>query len=158
MIIKGEAFWAKVLKPVPMYNAADGSEYVIDVTVDEETRKALTEAGLDHKIKPVINKKGKEHASGREYIKIDIPVASSKGTKLRAPKIRDKFGQDWDMDTLIGNGSKVGVMFDIRKGEVNGTPWRKPSLQEVIVIEHVPVEPAEQFDYEEAPVSNEEAW
>lgn len=158
MIIEGQGYWVKILTPVPDYSKTK-EEYTLDLALDEAAVQALTEAGLAHKIKPAVRESdGKEHAGGKPYIKFTVPTKSLKGELLTPPIVKDKFGGDWPKDDMIGNGSILRVRFDIREGTDFGG-WRKPAMKAVQVWDHVPVEPAEDFDYAEAqPMGDEEAW
>lgn len=158
MIIEGQGNWIKVLKPVANY-AKTGEEYTLDLSLDDEAIEALKKEGLEHKIKPAVRAKdGKEHVGGKPYIKFTVPTKNMKGEFLTAPDVVDRFGKEWSKDDLIGNGSVIRVMFDIRSGDDFGG-WRKPAMKKVQVWDHVPVEPSEEFDYAEgAPMGEEEAW
>jgi len=157
MIITGKVYWAKILQPVDNFSK-DGQEYSLDISVDAGTRAALAEVGLEDKIRPAVNPKtGKEHASETDYIKISVPTESRNGTALRAPQIKDMYGNEWNKEKLIGNGSLVDVMFNPRKWTMGANSGVKPSLKGVRVVELVEVEPAEQFEYADAP-SAEEVW
>ena len=157
MIITGKAYWAKILKPTQNYSK-DGEEYTIDVTVTDKSRAALEEAGLGDKIRAAVNpNNGREHASGEDYIKISVPTTTRNGDPLRAPQVKDKFGNAWPDDVLVGNGSLVDVMFLAREWTMGARSGVKPSLKGVRVVEHVAVEPSEDFEYADAP-SAEEVW
>jgi len=158
MIIESTIWWAKVLKAVPNYNK-DGEEFTVDVTVTPAIREQLREAGIEHKIQPAVNSRGRAHVSEGEYINITIPTMGGK-TALRPPQVKDRFGNDWPKDALIGNGSTAEIMFEVRSGVLrNGDAWAKPSLRAVKILDHVPVEPKEDFTYDVAPADvTQEAW
>jgi len=141
MIIKGIAQWAKILKPVDNYGAT-AKEYTMDLLIEPEVVDALKEEKLGNKIK---EKEGYD----LPYIKFVQPEKTRDGELLTPPRVKDRYGRDWDSEVLIGNGSVVNVRFDIREGVFNKTPWRKPALREVQVWEHVPVAPREDFEYDE---------
>jgi hypothetical protein len=157
MIIQGYAAWAKVLKLVANYGK-DGQEWSIDVGLEPETVEQLNEAGLGHKVKPAIREKdGKEHTTKLPYIKFVTSEFNYKGEPNRAPTVVNRYGEPWDMDRAIGNGSTVNVMFDIGEGKEYGG-WRKPFLRQVQVWDYVPAEPTEEFDYAEPEPITEESW
>ena len=157
MIIEGIGAWVKVSKPVPNYGKT-GEEWTLDLGLEPDAVKELTEAGLAHKIKPAVRPSdGKEHATNLPYIKFSVPTKDSKGEALRAPQVVDKFGKEWNPDDMIGNGSVLRVRFDIREGTDFGG-WRKPALKAVQVWDYVPVEPQEDFDYVEGAPIEEEVW
>ena len=45
---------------------------------------------------------------------------------------------------LIGNGSKINVLFDIRTGSYAGNQWVKADMKAVQVVEHVPYSGSEE--------------
>lgn len=158
MKIQGTGAWVKILKPVANY-AKTGEEWTMDLGLEDDAIKELTDAGLAHKIKPAVNPEtGKEHATNLPYIKFSVPTKTVKGDAIRAPKVVDKYGKAWDPNDMIGNGSTLNVIFNIREGSDYGG-WRKPDLKSVQVWDYVPVEPADEFDYVEGePIEEEEAW
>ena len=151
-IIKGKAYWAKVIgEPGEAYDPGE-REWSIDVTVDKEARKVLEQLGVADKINdPEVNKKGekraKPHESGMEYITFRRKELKKDGTPSKPIRIVDSKKNPWPEDKLIGNDSVVIVQFSVNEGEYRGKPWKKPSLLAIMVKEHVPYDSDEFDDY-----------
>lgn len=153
MILKGTIAWAKILgKPTKNY-AGDGEEWTVDFAPDEAGIKALTEAGVAEKIKPVEDSKGRTHVLGAPYVKFSKPSVTSKGLPNKPFIVVDKYGEPWDDEVLLGNGTKVSIIVTIAEGE-KPKPWIKPYLTKVRVDELVPY--GEDFDDYETPAEDDE--
>lgn len=163
MIIRGKAYWAKVLGEPVKDKYKPVRQWSMDVAPDEASLKALEDEGLSHKIKPAVNKSGKGHASGQGYVKFERPesVTNRQGKQVDMPNIPivDKYGQDWPDDKLLGNGTEVEVAFEIIDGEFNGQPFRKPRIKKIKVVAHVPFE-EDELEYEDPSASSspDEEW
>lgn len=148
MKVFGKIYWAKILEPVDTY-AKDGQEYSFDLVLDEKSRKAYEQENFTgaSRIKPVKNKKGVEHTSGEEYVKFTRPTTTSRGEPIRAPEVVDTSRQPWPKDVLIGNGSTVAVIVNIREGDMPVT-FKKADFTKIMVLDHVPYgEDFEEDDY-----------
>lgn len=134
MMIRGTAYWAKVVgKPVKAYNPGE-FEWTIDVAIDEATRKALAKAGLGDRVKNKGDDRGDFIQFKRKSVKAD-------GEPAKPIAIVDSKGQPWDDKTLIGNGSIVNVKFIINEITMqNGRKILKPNILKMQVWEHVPYE------------------
>ena len=142
MIIKGNAYWAKVLgKPAKGYNEGE-FEWSIDVTVNAETRKLLAEAGIADRIKNKNDARGDFIQFKRKSVKYD-------GTPAKPIRVVDAAGKPWDQDTLIGNGSVVNVQFLINEIPLAGGKRViiKPSVVAIQVWELVPYEGGNREDF-----------
>lgn len=126
--IKGEGKWCKVLEPDQFDN------YAVDIYGDVEHIKAEAEE-INNKTKELVEaagKKvngiadfGKENDEGVEYIQFKRKGSKADGTPNTPPKVYDaqgKLQEEWD--TLIGNGSKIGVAYML-------SPYYMPSTKMV---------------------------
>lgn len=95
--------WCKLLgSPVPNYNK-DGFEWTVDVVLTEEHLSLFKKAGVS---KSYI----KETDDGESYFKY-VRKADERddGSKPNRVPIVDAYGDPWNQETLIGNGSKADI-------------------------------------------------
>jgi len=158
MMIRGQAFYAKVLgSPVKGYNEGD-LEWSIDVTVDEATRAKLAELGFsDFYIKPAVNPRtGKEHASGMDYIQFRRNAKRRDGTDAKPIAVVDRAGKPWPQDKLIGNGSVINVILGKKEVKQGRETRNKPTLIRMQVWDYVPYEASGGSEYTDFPI--DEDW
>lgn len=133
MILKGEANWCKLIQPGLTYDKS-GKEWTIDIKPTPESLKEYQAEGYTS-----------GYNAEKGIIKLKKPTTKRDGSALEAPKVVDEYGTEWDPNVAIGNGSTVQVILGTRKGDFNGKPWVKPTLQKVMVQELVPY--GEDFEY-----------
>lgn len=154
--IRGEASWAKVFENIrDMYewnddtgafdkpSSTDGV-YTINVALDMEEFKKLRRSGS------LAAKHSKENEVGLEVVRFKRPHKKiGKGGKVLdfasgAPKVVNDLGEPWNFeeDGMIGNGSDVEVTVVVY--ETAYSPGTR--LEEVKVLNHVPMEPKEDSD------------
>lgn len=135
MIIKGKAYWAKIVgDPQPGYDKTQ-KEWSIDLSIDEATKALLKKEGVGSKVKNSDDVRGDYITFKRKAIRQDGEPAKPIRVVGLGP---DKKGL-WDK-TLIGNGSEVNVSFVINEGTYNLKPYKKPSIIAVQVVNLVPYE------------------
>jgi hypothetical protein len=129
-LIKGVAYWAKVVgKPQPGYNK-DELEWSLDVVPDEASVQKLKDLGAGHYLKEKNN--GLTITFKRKALKRD-------GEPAKPIQIWDHKNNEWD-GRLIGNGSTVNVSFTLN--ETKTKPKRlKPSILSLQVWDLVPTRP-----------------
>jgi|TARA_R100000152_G_C6733685_1_gene158087 hypothetical protein len=128
-LISGISYWAKVHKPaVDDYNP-DGI-YSIDVAVDSKTEAQLKKLGLGKRIK------NKEDDRGN-FIQIKRKVKKRDGSMNTPVRVVDAQKNPIPETTLIGNGSKVNVLFDTYDYDVAGNKGVGSALKAVQVIDLV---------------------
>ena len=140
MLIRGKAYWAKVLgEPLRNDNYPENPrQWSVDVAVDAKTLETLKEAGLFGKIK----NKGDERGS---FITFKRKEFKSGGTTAnQAIKIVDHHGNAWDKRKLIGNGSEVNVRFNIYEDRRGG---KNPAILAIQVWDLVTYEAPNREDF-----------
>jgi len=130
-VIRGTAYWAKILgEPAPGYDPND-KEWSIDVTVDAEARKTLADLGLEDKIKNKDDERGDFISFKRKGYKQD-------GERAKNIVVVDKKRQPWPEEDLIGNGSEVAVQFLADEWEYGKKSGVRAAILKVMVLDHVP--------------------
>lgn len=150
MIIKGKAFWCKIVgDPVQAYDK-DEKEWCIDVgQLDEATIEKLTKMGMRPSY---IKDKGDERG---KFLQLRRKALKTDGTPAQPIEIQDAHGEPWDGKTLIGNGSTINVAIGLNTVKWKGDQWLKPSLISVQVWDLVPYQP-KGFPRKAAPDANPE--
>ena len=104
--------------------------YTIDLIVDEETANDFASRG--HKVK--------QHDEGPALV-IKRKVNGPNGMIRPAPRLLDASKQE--INTAVGNGSKVRVQYNEYSGEGKYGPYTGLDLQAVQVIDLVPYKGAD---------------
>ena len=125
-ILKGTAYWIHTVKPNKRFNS-DGV-YTIDVcNLDETNIKKAKEDGLLIKNK---------NDSRENYVTIKRNVRNKNGNLNKVPVVVDKH-KNHAPETLIGNGSKVSVMYNPYSWEFAGKKGVSADFVAVQVIKLV---------------------
>ena len=139
--VEGKAYWASVTRP----NTTFDPVYQIDLSVDEDTAKSFKDSGVSVKTDDRGN-----------IVKFKRKVSRADGTKNPMPRLVDSAKNP--IDVLVGNGSKVKVLYKPFDWKFAGKSGTSLDLQAVQVIELVPY--GEDFDVSDggyvAEGSNEE--
>ncbi len=132
--ITGKAYWARVL-PKQLHDNynGDGKEWSLDVSLDEANVQKLTSLGLAPKIKNKGDDRGQFITFSRSELKKSGPKKGQENTPIA---ILDADGDDWD-DRSIGNGSVVGVDFNVFQTEWKNKKFLKPAILAIHVLEWV---------------------
>lgn len=121
-VITGKAYWAHVQSPNTTYEP----EWGIDVCVDDKNREAIMKDGLD------IKNKGDDRG---DFVHIRQKVSRRDGTQNDAPVVVD--AQKNPIDSLIGNGSLVNVLYTPFEWNMNGKSGTSAILKKVQVVDLV---------------------
>ena len=128
-MISGIAHWAKVHKPAIDQFNPDGI-YSIDVAIDSKTKKTLNSLGLAPRVKNDEDDRG-------DYIKIKRNHKKKDGPTNTSVRVVDSTKNPIPDTVLIGNGSKVNVLFDVYDWTYGGKKGVGASLKAVQVIDLV---------------------
>jgi hypothetical protein len=135
-LLKGKAFWAKIVGGPQLAFDKVTKEWSVDVSLDAEGVKQAADLGISSKVKNKGDDRGNFITFKRREKKTD-------GTPNQAIRIYDHHGQPWK-GGLIGNGSEVNVKFNVYEGR-NG---KRPVILALQVWNHVPYEgPAMDSDF-----------
>ena len=125
-ILEGSVKWASITTPNTKFEPV----YTVDLIVDEETANDFASRG--HKVK--------QHDEGPDLV-IKRKVNGPNGMIRPAPRLLDASKQE--INTAVGNGSKVRVQYNEYSGEGKFGPYTGLDLQAVQVIDLVPYKGAD---------------
>ena len=125
-ILEGSVKWASITTPNTKFEPV----YTIDLIVDEETANDFASRG--HKVK--------QHDEGPALV-IKRKVNGPNGMTRPAPRLLNTSKQE--INTAVGNGSKVRVQYNEYSGEGKYGPYTGLDLQAVQVIDLVPYKGAD---------------
>jgi len=126
-VINGTAYWASITSPNTTFDA-DGT-WSIDVANLDADNKAIAEKdGL------VIKNKGDDRG---DFVNIKRNVKRKDGNLNTAPEVLDAQKRTM-MSTLVGNGSKVNVLYSTYEWKFKGRAGVSADLEKVQVVDLVP--------------------
>ena len=126
-VISGTAYWASVITPNTKFDA-DGV-WTIDVgNLDDLNKKKAQKDGL------TVKNKGDEK---EDFVTIKRKVRNAKGNLNRQPNVVDA-NKTLITETMIGNGSKVNVLYEPFEWNFGGKTGVSADLSAVQVTELVP--------------------
>ena len=126
-VIAGTAYWASVITPNTKFDS-DGV-WTIDVgNLDDLNKKKAQKDGL------TVKNKGDEK---EDFVTIKRKVRNNKGNLNRQPNVVDA-NKRLVTDTMIGNGSKVNVLYEPFEWNFGGKTGVSADLRAVQVTELVP--------------------
>ena len=126
-VISGTAYWASVITPNTKFDA-DGV-WTIDVgNLDDLNKKKAQKDGL------TVKNKGDEK---EDFVTIKRKVRNNKGNLNRQPNVVDATKR-LITETMIGNGSKVNVLYEPFEWNFGGKTGVSADLRAVQVTELVP--------------------
>ena len=125
-ILEGSVKWASITTPNTKFEPV----YTIDLIVDEETANDFASRG--HKVK--------QHDECPALV-IKRKVNGPNGMIRPAPRLLDASKQE--INTAVGNGSKVRVQYNEYSGEGKYGPYSGLDLQAVQVIDLLPYKGAD---------------
>lgn len=115
MIVSGVAAWPFVTRPRAARDNMP-AVYTLDLLLDIETAKKLKGLGLKiDKVKEDIP--GIEDSKGKPFLRLKRKVKLADGTELGPPEVVDAAVKPYS--GIVGNGSKVNVIFKARE-------WKSP--------------------------------
>ena len=126
-VISGTAYWASVIAPNTKFDA-DGV-WTIDIgNLDDLNKKKAQKDGL------TVKNKGDEKD---DFVTIKRKVRNAKGNLNRQPNVVDA-NKTLITETMIGNGSKVNVLYEPFEWNFGGKTGVSADLRAVQVTELVP--------------------
>ena len=126
-VISGTSYWASVISPNTKFDA-DGV-WTIDVgNLDDLNKKKAQKDGL------TIKNKGDEK---EDFVTFKRKVRNNKGNLNRQPNVVDA-NKRLITETMIGNGSKVNVLYEAFEWNFGGKTGVSADLRAVQVTELVP--------------------
>ena len=126
-VISGTSYWASVISPNTKFDA-DGV-WTIDVgNLDDLNKKKAQKDGL------TIKNKGDEK---EDFVTFKRKVRNNKGDLNRQPNVVDA-NKRLITETMIGNGSKVNVLYEPFEWNFGGKTGVSADLRAVQVTELVP--------------------
>jgi len=126
-VISGTAYWASVITPNTKFDA-DGV-WTIDVgNLDDLNKKKAQKDGI------TVKNKGDEKD---DFVTIKRKVRNAKGNLNRQPNVVDA-NKTLITETMIGNGSKVNVLYEPFEWNFGGKTGVSADLRAVQVTELVP--------------------
>lgn len=125
-VIQGKAYWASLINPNTTFDS-DGT-WSIDVSLDEENKKIAEADGL------AIKNKNDDRG---DFVSIKRNVKRKDGNLNSAPEVLDAQKRTM-LNTLVGNGSKVNVLYSTYEWKFKGRAGVSADLKKVQVIDLVP--------------------
>ena len=139
-VISGTAYWASVINPNTKFDA-DGV-WTIDVgNLDDLNKKKAQKDGL------TVKNKGDEK---EDFVTIKRKVRNNKGNLNRQPNVGDA-NKRLVTETMIGNGSKVNVLYEPFEWNFGGKTGVSADLRAVQVTELVPYSTEEDDAFDVVP-------
>ena len=139
-VIAGTAYWASVITPNTKFDA-DGV-WTIDVgNLDDLNKKKAQKDGL------TVKNKGDEK---EDFVTIKRKVRNAKGSLNRQPNVVDA-NKRLITETMIGNGSKVNVLYEPFEWNFGGKTGVSADLRAVQVTELVPYSTEEDDAFDVVP-------
>ena len=139
-VISGTAYWASVITPNTKFDA-DGV-WTIDVgNLDDLNKKKAQKDGL------TVKNKGDEK---EDFVTIKRKVRNNKGNLNRQPNVVDA-NKRLVTETMIGNGSKVNVLYEPFEWNFGGKTGVSADLRAVQVTELVPYSTEEDDAFDVVP-------
>ena len=139
-VIAGTAYWASVITPNTKFDS-DGV-WTIDVgNLDDLNKKKAQKDGL------TVKNKGDEK---EDFVTIKRKVRNNKGNLNRQPNVVDA-NKRLVTETMIGNGSKVNVLYEPFEWNFGGKTGVSADLRAVQVTELVPYSTEEDDAFDVVP-------
>ena len=132
--VEGTAYWASLTRPNEKFEPM----WRIDLTVDDNTATDLAKEGI------TLGETVIDGNTIKNVIKFKRKVSKANGDKNQPPSIVD--GQKLPLDKIVGNGSKVVVMYKSYDWNYKGKTGVGLDLQAVQVKNLVEYTPKEDFD------------
>jgi|TARA_R110000822_G_scaffold26240_2_gene79113 hypothetical protein len=140
--VEGTAYWASLTRPNEKFEPM----WRIDLAVDDDTASDLAKQGI------ALGETNIDGNTIKNIIKFKRKVSKNNGDKNTPPTLVD--GQKRPLDKIIGNGSKVVVMYKSYDWNYKGKTGVGLDLQAVQVKELVEYTPKEDFEVIESAEGN----
>ena len=126
-VIKGNAYWASIVSPNTTFDS-DGV-WSIDVgNLDKKNLEVAKNDGLE------IKNKGDDRG---DFVTVKRKVRRKDGSMNKAPEVKDAQKRTM-INTLIGNGSEVNVLYSTYEWEFKGRSGVSADLRAIQVTNLVP--------------------
>ena len=132
--VEGTAYWASLTRPNEKFEPM----WRIDLAVDDNTAVDLAKEGI------TLGETVIEGNTIKNVVKFKRKVSKANGDKNQPPSLVD--GQKQPLDKIVGNGSKVVVMYKSYDWNYKGKTGKGLDLQAVQVKNLVEYTPKEDFD------------
>ena len=132
--VEGTAYWASLTRPNEKFEPM----WRIDLAVDDNTATDLAKEGI------TLGETVIDGNTIKNVIKFKRKVSKANCDKNQPPSIVD--GQKQPLDKIVGNGSKVVVMYKSYDWNYKGKTGKGLDLQAVQVKNLVEYTPKEDFD------------
>ena len=132
--VEGTAYWASLTRPNEKFEPM----WRIDLAVDDNTAADLAKEGI------TLGETVIDGNTIKNVVKFKRKVSKVNGDKNQPPSLVD--GQKQPLDKIVGNGSKVVVMYKSYDWNYKGKTGKGLDLQAVQVKNLVEYTPKEDFD------------
>ena len=132
--VEGTAYWASLTRPNEKFEPM----WRIDLAVDDNTAVDLAKEGI------TLGETVIDGNTIKNVVKFKRKVSKANGDKNQPPSLVD--GQKQPIDKIVGNGSKVVVMYKSYDWNYKGKTGKGLDLQAVQVKNLVEYTPKEDFD------------
>jgi len=135
-IIEGTAYWASLTRPNEKFEPM----WTIDLSVDEKSANELKEQGIK------VGETTVDETTIPNIVKFKRKCSKANGDKNTQPQLVDASKNP--LDKIVGNGSKVKVMYKPYEWNFKGKKGMGLDLQAVQVIDLIEYTPREDFEVE----------
>jgi|TARA_R110002051_G_scaffold101519_4_gene172370 hypothetical protein len=135
-IIEGTAYWASLNRPNERFEPM----WRIDLAVDSQSAEDLKGQGI------TVSETTVDEKTIPNIIRFKRKVSKASGDKNTPPQIVD--GDKKPLEKIVGNGSKVKVMYKSYEWNFKGKKGIGLDLQAVQVMDLVEYTPREEFEIE----------
>ena len=137
-IIEGTAYWASLTRPNEKFEPM----WRIDLAVDDATAEDFKSQGIS------VGETVIDEQTISNIVRFKRKVSKANGDKNTQPTLVD--GSKNPLDKIVGNGSKVKVMYKPYEWNFKGKKGMGLDLQAVQVIDLVEYTPREDFEVEQS--------
>jgi hypothetical protein len=135
-IVEGKAYWASITRPNEKFEPM----WRLDLAVDDATASEFQKQGFS------IGETSVDNETIKNIIKFKRKVSKANGDKNQQPQLVD--AEKKPLDKIVGNGSKVKVMYKSYDWNYKGKTGKGLDLQAVQVLDLVEYTPKEDFSVE----------
>jgi hypothetical protein len=135
-IVEGTAYWASITRPNEKFEPM----WRIDLAVDDATASEFQKQGFS------VGETTINDETIKNIIKFKRKVSKANGDKNQQPQLVD--AEKKPLDKIVGNGSKVKVMYKSYDWNYKGKTGKGLDLQAVQVLDLVEYTPNEDFTVE----------
>lgn len=135
-IVEGKAYWASITRPNEKFEPM----WRVDLAVDDATASEFQKQGF------TIGETTINDETIKNIIKFKRKVSKANGDRNQQPQLVD--AEKKPLDKIVGNGSKVKVMYKSYDWNYKGKTGKGLDLQAVQVLDLVEYTPKEDFEVE----------